>query len=75
MKNEDFEELYEQTAKGEDETRTLLIQLDQDYPNTLKESNVEKIAGTLQKKADRTSILAQLHEKKALSEPVKKEAP
>ena len=75
MKNGDFEELYEQTAKGEDETRTLLIQFDQDYPNIIKESNVEKIAGTLQKKADRASILAQLHEKKAQLESVKKETP
>ena len=59
-----FERLYAQTAQGEKETRELLIQFEQDYPGVTKESNVDAIAGNLQKKADKASILAQLRQRK-----------
>ena len=59
-----FAELYEQTVSGERETKDLLIQFEKDYPGKTKESNVEEIAGSLQKKTDRASVLAKLREKK-----------
>jgi len=65
MKIGRFEELYAQTAKSEKETKDLLIHFEQDYPGIMKEENVDKIAGTLQKKASTTSVLAQLREIKA----------
>lgn len=65
MEDGRFEELYEQTASGEKETKALLLQFEQNYPGITKESNVDEIAGTLQKKADRASILAKLREKKS----------
>lgn len=65
MENGRFEELYEQTAIGEKETKTLLIQFEQDYPGVAKESNVDEIAGNLQRKTDRASVLAKLRKKKA----------
>ena len=68
MANGHFEELYEQTAIGEKETKALLIQFEQDYPGVAKESNVDEIAGNLQRKTDRASILAKLREKKAESD-------
>lgn len=60
-----FEKLYEQIVIGEKETKTLLIQFEEDYPGITKKSNVDEIAGNLQKKTDRASILAQLSEKKS----------
>ena len=60
-----FEELYEQTASGEKEIGALLVQFEQDYPNVITGKNADEIAGNLQKKTDRASILAKLREKKA----------
>ena len=40
------------------------------YSGVTKESNVDKIAGNLQKKVDRASILARLREKKAQTEQI-----
>lgn len=65
MEDGRFGELYEQTASGEKETKALLLQFEQNYPGITKESNVDEIAGTLQEKADRASILAKLREKKS----------
>ncbi len=62
MNSDQLAQLYEQTAAGEKETKELLIQFDQDYPGVTKESNVDTIAGTLQKKTNRASVLAQLRE-------------
>ena len=42
-------------------------EFEQDYPGVAKESNVDEIAGNLQQKTDRASILAKLREKKAES--------
>ena len=78
MEDGHFEELYDQTVSGEDEIRTLLIRYDQDRPGVMKESNVDVIAGNLQKKTDRASVLAKLREKKAEpkpSKPEKRDAP
>ena len=60
-----FGELYEQTASGEKEVGALLVQFEQDYPNVITGKNADEIAGNLQKKTDRASILAKLREKKA----------
>ena len=68
MENGNFEELYAQTVKGEKEAKELLLHFEQDYPGVTKEENVDKIAGTLQRKASKASILAQLREIKAAQE-------
>ena len=60
MNSDNLARLYEQTVAGERETKELLIQFEQDYPGVTKESNVTSIASTIQKKADRDSVLAQL---------------
>ena len=65
MEDGRFEDLYEQTASGEKEVGALLVQFEQNYPNVVTGKNVNEIAGNLQKKADRASILAKLREKKA----------
>ncbi|MBO6054951.1 MAG: hypothetical protein J6P31_05465 [Oscillospiraceae bacterium] len=65
MANGHFEELYRQTAIGEEETKALLIQFEQDYPGIAKESNADVIAEDLQRKTNRASVLARLREKKA----------
>ncbi len=62
MANGHFEQLYEQTAKGEQETKELLIQFEQDYPGTATKDNVDGIAESLQKKADKASVLAKLRQ-------------
>ena len=71
MENGNFEELYAQTVKGEKETRELLLHFEQDYPGVAKEENIDKIAGALQRKASRASVLAQLRELKAEQEQSK----
>ena len=55
-------QLYAQTAAGDKETKELLLRFEQDYPGVTKESNVDAIAGTLQKRTNRASVLAQLRE-------------
>ena len=65
MEDGRFEALYEQTARGEKEIGALLVHFEQDYPGVAKMSNVDEIAGNLQKKTDRASILAKLRQKKA----------
>ena len=65
MVNGRFEELYEQTASSEKEVGALLIQFEQNYPNTVTDKKVTEIAENLQKKADRATILGELREKKA----------
>lgn len=59
MVNGRFEELYEQTASSEKEVGALLIQFEQNYPNTVTDKNVTEIAENLQKKADRATILGE----------------
>lgn len=64
MESGHFDQLYEQTARGEQETKELLIQFENNYPGVTKEANVDNIAKSLQKKADKASILAILRQKK-----------
>ena len=64
MEDGRFEQIYEETARGEQETKELLIKFEQDYPGVTKEENVDAIAGNLQKKADKASIIAQLRERR-----------
>lgn len=58
-----FEQLYEQIAKDEEETKNGLIQIENSYPGTIKETNVDIIAGNLQKSEDRASIIAKLKQR------------
>ncbi|MBO4838318.1 MAG: hypothetical protein J5493_02985 [Lachnospiraceae bacterium] len=58
-----FEQLYSQIVKDENDTRALLIQFEQDYPNILKQENAGRITEKLQQKTDRASLLASLREK------------
>ena len=62
MRSGQLAQLYAQTAAGEKETKELLLQFEQDYPGVTKESNVDAIARTLQKKTNRASVPAQLRE-------------
>ena len=64
MADGQFEQLYEQTARGEKETKELLIQFEKDYPGVTKKANVDGIAENLQKRSDKASILAQLRHMK-----------
>lgn len=64
MEDGDFEKLYEQIAKGEQETKSLLIQFDEKYPGVAQEGNVDSIAENLQKKADKATVLAELRKRK-----------
>lgn len=59
-----FTQLYTQVSENEKDTKDMLIQFEQDYPGFMKEENVNDIADTLQKKADKASILAQLRKEK-----------
>lgn len=64
MKDGRFEMLYDHTARGEKETRELLVRFENDYPGVTSGSNVDEIAESLQKKTDRASILAALRKRK-----------
>ena len=50
---------------GEQETKELLIQLEQDYPGTATTDNVDDIAANLQQKTNRASVLAKLRQLQA----------
>ena len=65
MQDGRFSELYEQTVSGERETKELLIQFTQDYPGKMNDSNVDEIAGNLQRKTNRASVIAQLQKLKS----------
>lgn len=65
MRDGHFSALFEQTVLAESETKELLIQFEQDYPGITQMTNVDAIAGTLQQKASRESLLAKLSAKKA----------
>lgn len=65
MGNSGFEQLYEQITREEQETKELLIQLEENYPGIITRANVNGIAENLQEKADRASILARLRQKKS----------
>ena len=71
MGNGHFAELYAQVQLGEQETKALLTGFEKDYPAVLQRSNVDEIAGNLQSRSDRASILRQLQAMRAaeLEEP------
>lgn len=66
MENSGFEQLYEQITREEQETKELLIQLEENYPGIITRANVNGIAENLQKKVDRASIFARLRQKKSV---------
>ena len=76
MRREQLSQLYTETVSAETETKDLLVQFEQDYPGKMKASNVDSIAGELQKKTDRASVLAQLRKRQQATEngqpPVRK---
>ena len=71
MENGHFAELYAQVQLGEQETKALLTGFEKDYPAVLQRSNVDEIAGDLQSRSDRASILKKLQTMRAaeLEEP------
>ena len=68
MRSERLSQLYAETVSAETETKDLLIQFERDYPGRMKGTNVDAIAGELQKKTDRASILAQLRKRQQTME-------
>ena len=68
-----YEYLYEQTIQGEQETKELLIQFEREYPGITKAGNANNIAEKLQKKSDKSSIIAQLRQKKSGTENAEQE--
>ena len=58
------EMIDDKIAKGEKETKELLLQFEEAHPNITKDSNVDEIAETLQIKSDRATILAELRKQK-----------
>lgn len=60
LQNGQYEELYQEIVKDEQATKELLIDFEQEYPGVTKETNVDIIAGNLQKSTDRATILATL---------------
>ena len=65
MENGHFSELYVQVQLGEQETKALLTGFEKDYPAVLQRSNVDEIAGDLQSRSDRASILKKLQTMRA----------
>lgn len=63
MQDGRFALLYEQTARGEQETKALLVRFEEDYPGVTSEGNVDSIAGSLQEKSGKAAILAKLRQK------------
>ncbi len=64
-----FSEMYAQTIIGEKETRTLLVEFEQEHPGLTQEGNVNQLAEELQKKSSRASILAELRERQNAEKP------
>ena len=69
MEDGRFEQLYKKILEGEQETKSLMIKFNSEYPDVIKESNADMIAGTLQMKMDKASILAELRQRKAKEKP------
>ena len=63
MKNGDFRKIYEEVAAGEKETRSLLIQFEQDYPGVTTKANLPGIIDDLQRKSSRSALLSELRAK------------
>ncbi len=63
MENGDFETLYAQIIRGEQETKDLLLEFEKNYPQTIRPENVDTIAENLQQKTDRASVMAMLRKR------------
>ncbi|MBQ1465645.1 MAG: hypothetical protein IIZ17_03085 [Eubacteriaceae bacterium] len=68
MQNGHFEDLYEQTMRGEKETRELLVRFENDYPGVATEKNIDEITSALRRKSNKGEILAGLRHKKTDSD-------
>ena len=61
----DYETLFNQVRDNETESRTLLIEFENQHPNTLNADNIDSILASKRKKLiDKASLLAKLEEKK-----------
>ena len=56
--------LYARVAEGERQNREMLLTFEQQYPGVMTDKNVDAIADTLQQKAGKASVRAQLQELK-----------
>ena len=56
--------LYARVAEGERQNREMLLTFAQQYPGVMTDKNVDAIADTLQQKAGKASVRAQLQELK-----------
>lgn len=65
MENGDFEALYDEVVRGEQETKVLLLDFEKNYPQAVKPENVDAVTETLQQKTDRASVIAALRERQA----------
>ena len=65
----DFETLYRTTLESELESRELLLEFEQKYPNTLKDENIDRIINAekrIRREGRKDSMLAKLEEKKRI---------
>ena len=62
MESGKIEQLYEEILEGEQETKSLLLQFEQNYPGVATIANVDAIADQLQQKSGRESVLAKLRQ-------------
>lgn len=65
MEKGDFEALYDEVVRGEQETRGLLLDFEKNYPQAMGSENVDTIAETLQQKTDRATVMAMLRKRQA----------
>lgn len=66
--NKDLKEEYCRTIKDEQNARKDLINFEKDYSGILSNENVNDIVGNFSAKSGRKSVIANLHEKKKISE-------
>ena len=60
MDNGDYEGMYNDIHLAEQETKSLMVYFEADYPGVTKEDNVDAIIDRLQKKSNRAEIIAKL---------------
>ena len=65
MENGDFEALYAQVVRAEQETKELLLDIEKDCLRAVSPENVDAVAETLQQKTDRASVIAALRERQS----------
>ncbi len=62
MKDGRYEYLYKVVSSGEKETKKLLIQFEDKYPDVMASDNINDIMVSLQRKSDKASIIMKLRE-------------